>query len=308
LLVRHIEEEREQGKEGRNRLVFSISSSDRREEKSLSSLCCLPFLRLCFSKSAVPLSEAGVVLRQREQEREQEPEQREVRTKREPPSFLKEQRNRHAPVRMKKSEAGPFHFLPCPHLEERTTPICCELASLSRLLQLLSFHPRDPYPSMTSGGGFGVTAKALSTTSSNETKSAAETAAAVKKFTALGVCEQLAEAAAALGWTAPTEIQAAAVPHLLAGTACEEKEEREGEREREREKERAGHSTSGDGLLSPPPKCLSSLTSLVRPPPCSPCTLPYYHSTLWHEQARTSSASRRPGAARRAPSPCPFFR
>jgi len=283
-------------------LVFSISSSDRREEKSLSSLCCLPFLRLCFSKSAVPLSEAGVVLRQREQEREQEPEQREVRTKREPPSFLKEQRNRHAPVRMKKSEAGPFHFLPCPHLEERTTPICCELASLSRLLQLLSFHPRDPYPSMTSGGGFGVTAKAISTTSSNETKSAAETAAAVKKFTALGVCEQLAEAAAALGWTAPTEIQAAAVPHLLAGTACEEKEEREGE------KERAEHSTSGDGLLSPPPKCLSSLTSLVRPPPCSPCTLPYYHSTLWHEQARTSSASRRPGAARRAPSPCPFFR
>ena len=107
---------------------------------------------------------------------------------------------------------------------------------------------------MTSGGGFGVTAKALSTTSSNETKSAAEMAAAVKKFTALGVCEQLAEAAAALGWTAPTEIQAAAVPHLLAGTACEEKEEREGEREREREKERAGHSTSGDGWLSPPPQ------------------------------------------------------
>ena len=91
---------------------------------------------------------------------------------------------------------------------------------------------------MTSGGGFGVTAKAISTTSSNETKSAAETAAAVKKFTALGVCEQLAEAAAALGWTAPTEIQAAAVPHLLAGTACEEKEEREGERERERERKR----------------------------------------------------------------------
>ena len=166
---------------------------------------------------------------------------------------------------MKKSEAGTFHFLPCPHLEERTTPICCELASLSRLLQLLSFHPRDPYPSMTSGGGFGVTAKALSTTSSNETKSAAETAAAVKKFTALGVCEQLAEAAAALGWTAPTEIQAAAVPHLLAGTACEEKEEREGEREREREreKERAGHSTSRRRLASPPPPSAFLLSLLL---------------------------------------------
>ena len=74
---------------------------------------------------------------------------------------------------------------------------------------------------MTSGGGFGGSAKALATTTSNgnDIKSAAETAAAVKKFTALGVCEQLAEAAAALGWTAPTEIQAAAVPHLLAGAS-----------------------------------------------------------------------------------------
>ena len=58
--------------------------------------------------------------------------------------------------------------------------------------------------------------------SGNSNSSAAETAAAVKKFTALGVCEQLAEAAAALGWTAPTEIQAAAVPHLLAGACGDE--------------------------------------------------------------------------------------
>ena len=72
---------------------------------------------------------------------------------------------------------------------------------------------------MTSGGGFGGSGKASATlnNSDNTVKSAAETAAAVKKFTALGVCEQLAEAAAALGWMAPTEIQAAAVPHLLAG-------------------------------------------------------------------------------------------
>ena len=82
---------------------------------------------------------------------------------------------------------------------------------------------------MTSGGGFGGSAKALSTPKNNNvdgTSSAADMAAAVKKFTALGVCEQLAEAAAALGWTAPTEIQAAAVPHLLAGKKEEDKEEK----------------------------------------------------------------------------------
>lgn len=80
---------------------------------------------------------------------------------------------------------------------------------------------------MTSGGGFGGSAKALSTSKNNvNVNSAADMAAAVKKFTALGVCEQLAEAAAALGWTAPTEIQAAAVPHLLAGKKEEDKEEK----------------------------------------------------------------------------------
>ena len=45
----------------------------------------------------------------------------------------------------------------------------------------------------------------------------AATAAAVAAFAQLGVCSALADAAAALGWKAPTEIQAAAVPPLLAG-------------------------------------------------------------------------------------------
>jgi ATP-dependent RNA helicase DDX47/RRP3 len=39
----------------------------------------------------------------------------------------------------------------------------------------------------------------------------------VQKFQALGVCEQLAEAAVALGWKTPTGIQEQAVPHLLQG-------------------------------------------------------------------------------------------
>lgn len=98
---------------------------------------------------------------------------------------------------------------------------------------------------MTSGGGFGGSAKALSTSKNNI--SAADMAGAVKKFTALGVCEQLAEAAAALGWTAPTEIQAAAVPHLLAG-----------------EEKSIGHLNVGDGLIF-------LFLSLLRPPSfCSP--------------------------------------
>lgn len=39
----------------------------------------------------------------------------------------------------------------------------------------------------------------------------------VQKFKALGICEQLAEAAVALGWKTPTGIQEQAVPHLLQG-------------------------------------------------------------------------------------------
>ena len=129
--------------------------------------------------------------------------------------------------------------------EQKTTGIFCELASSAQLLQFLSFHPRAftqvLFPVMTSGGGFGGSAKALSTSKNNiNINSAAETAAAVKKFTALGVCEQLAEAAAALGWTAPTEIQAAAVPHLLAGAW------REGRRQ---EEEHWALERQGDGLI-----------------------------------------------------------
>jgi ATP-dependent RNA helicase DDX47/RRP3 len=40
---------------------------------------------------------------------------------------------------------------------------------------------------------------------------------AVQAFEKLGVCRQLAEAAASLGWKAPTSVQEQAVPHLLAG-------------------------------------------------------------------------------------------
>ena len=39
----------------------------------------------------------------------------------------------------------------------------------------------------------------------------------IKAFTALGVCSQLAEAAAALRWKTPSAIQEQAVPHLLQG-------------------------------------------------------------------------------------------
>ncbi len=40
---------------------------------------------------------------------------------------------------------------------------------------------------------------------------------AVALFEKLGICKQLAESAAGLGWKAPTSIQEQAVPHLLAG-------------------------------------------------------------------------------------------
>ena len=44
-----------------------------------------------------------------------------------------------------------------------------------------------------------------------------EAAAAKQKFMALGVCDQLADAAAALGWKAPSSIQEQAVPLVLQG-------------------------------------------------------------------------------------------
>lgn len=40
---------------------------------------------------------------------------------------------------------------------------------------------------------------------------------AADAFEKLGVCRQLAVAAAELGWKTPTSIQEQAVPHLLAG-------------------------------------------------------------------------------------------
>jgi ATP-dependent RNA helicase DDX47/RRP3 len=46
---------------------------------------------------------------------------------------------------------------------------------------------------------------------------AAASEAAVAAFQELGVCVELAQACAALGWKAPTEIQRQAVPLALAG-------------------------------------------------------------------------------------------
>lgn len=40
---------------------------------------------------------------------------------------------------------------------------------------------------------------------------------AVSAFGELGLCPQLAEAAAGLGWKTPSSIQIQAVPHLLQG-------------------------------------------------------------------------------------------
>ena len=45
----------------------------------------------------------------------------------------------------------------------------------------------------------------------------AENDKAIAAFEELGVCRQLAEAAANLGWKSPSSIQAQAIPHLLQG-------------------------------------------------------------------------------------------
>ncbi len=45
----------------------------------------------------------------------------------------------------------------------------------------------------------------------------AEKKAAVESFEKLGLCSQLAEAAATLGWKKPSSIQEQAVPLLIAG-------------------------------------------------------------------------------------------
>lgn len=45
----------------------------------------------------------------------------------------------------------------------------------------------------------------------------AERDKAVSAFAELGICQQLAEAAADLGWKTPSSIQVQAVPHLLQG-------------------------------------------------------------------------------------------
>jgi hypothetical protein len=45
----------------------------------------------------------------------------------------------------------------------------------------------------------------------------AEKDESIRAFEALGVCQQLAESCAALGWKTPSPIQEEAVPHLLQG-------------------------------------------------------------------------------------------
>lgn len=45
-----------------------------------------------------------------------------------------------------------------------------------------------------------------------------EKQSAIEAFEALGLCTQLAEAAAALGWKKPSSIQEQAIPLLIAGT------------------------------------------------------------------------------------------
>ena len=45
----------------------------------------------------------------------------------------------------------------------------------------------------------------------------AENDKAIAAFGELGVCRQLAEAAAGLGWKTPSSIQTQAIPHLLQG-------------------------------------------------------------------------------------------
>lgn len=45
----------------------------------------------------------------------------------------------------------------------------------------------------------------------------ARQAAAVQAFEALGVCKQLAEAAAGLGWKCPSDIQTQSIPIVLKG-------------------------------------------------------------------------------------------
>ena len=50
------------------------------------------------------------------------------------------------------------------------------------------------------------------------TLSSKEAEDAARAFEQLGVCTQLAEAAASLGWKSPTSIQQQAIPQLLQGT------------------------------------------------------------------------------------------
>lgn len=63
-------------------------------------------------------------------------------------------------------------------------------------------------PSPNDSAAMGLIADAMT---------AQERVTAIAAFEALGVCKQLAESAASLGWKSPSPIQEQAVPHLLQG-------------------------------------------------------------------------------------------
>ena len=97
---------------------------------------------------------------------------------------------------------------------------------------------------------------------------------AVALFEKLGVCKQLAESAAGLGWKAPTSIQEQAVPHLLAG-------------------ECATDSRSEPRLFAS-----KYCTAFQRPQPRVQAVAQARMSLAWHKQAQ----------AKQEPLPCPFCR
>ena len=97
---------------------------------------------------------------------------------------------------------------------------------------------------------------------------------AVALFEKLGVCRQLAESAAGLGWKAPTSIQEQAVPHLLAGECAT------------------------DCRSEPRPFAFRYRTACQRHQPRVQAVAQAKMSLAWHRQAQ----------ARQEPLPCPSCR
>lgn len=72
-------------------------------------------------------------------------------------------------------------------------------------------------PAMPSAKGIASSSSSSSGAAGDASAAAPAAAAERPTFKALGICEPLCEAAAALKWTAPTRIQAETIPHALAG-------------------------------------------------------------------------------------------